>query len=115
MILIVLMLGYGVIGLLWTAVLNSFIAYFVNTYYSKDLINYSFNEQIVDILPIFLITCIMGISVLSFDKIINSDNVIVVFIQVILGITIYVVINRLIKSNELLEIEKLFKSIVGKR
>ena len=48
-------------------VLTSFIAYFLNSYYSANLINYPTSEQIKDILPTFLISfCSSGIHVGSF-------------------------------------------------
>ena len=47
-------------GLLWAAVLNSYIAYFINSYYSADLLSYSTFEQIKDITPIFIVSILMG-------------------------------------------------------
>ncbi|MBO3342222.1 lipopolysaccharide biosynthesis protein, partial [Clostridium perfringens] len=51
----------GVIALIWIMVVNSIISFFINSYYSKDIIGYSTIEQIRDILPILFMTIIMGI------------------------------------------------------
>lgn len=42
--------------MLWGSVLNSFVAYFLNSYYSADLINYPTVKQIKDILPTFCVS-----------------------------------------------------------
>ena len=47
---------YGIEYMLLGSVLTSFIAYFLNSYYSANLINYPTLEQIKDILPTFLIS-----------------------------------------------------------
>lgn len=43
---------YGIEYMLWGSVLTSFIAYFLNSHYSADLIRYSTIEQIKDVLPV---------------------------------------------------------------
>ena len=62
---IVVGIVYGIEYMLWGGVLTSFIAYFLNSYYSANLINYPTSEQIKDILPTFLIS-FSGIHVGSF-------------------------------------------------
>lgn len=47
---------YGIEYMLWGSVLTSFIAYFLNSYYSADLIRYSTIEQIRDVLPVFTVS-----------------------------------------------------------
>ena len=47
---------YSIEYMLWGSVLTSFIAYFLNSYYSASLIHYPTREQILDILPTFLVS-----------------------------------------------------------
>ena len=59
---IVVGIVYGIEYMLWGGVLTSFIAYFLNSYYSANLINYPTSEQIKDILPTFLISFVVAAS-----------------------------------------------------
>lgn len=50
----------GIEYMLWGSVFTSFIAYFLNSYYSASLINYPTIDQIKDILPTFLISLLVA-------------------------------------------------------
>lgn len=111
---IVLIFRLGIIYLLWGAVLNSYIAYFINTYYTKDLINYPIKEQLKDIIPSFIISSIMGLIVYWSGMILHLNNIVILIIQFIIGIVIYVLLNNVIKSEELTTIEILLKNLFNK-
>ena len=53
---IVLGVFLGIEFMLWGSVLTSFIAYFLNSYYSASLINYPTREQVKDIFPTFAVS-----------------------------------------------------------
>lgn len=57
---IIIGIRFGIIGLLWGMVFNSFFAYFVNSMFSAKLINYPATEQLLDIAPTFIHTLIMA-------------------------------------------------------
>lgn len=109
---IVLIFRLGIIYLLWGAVLNSYIAYFINTYYTKDLINYPIKEQLKDIVPSFIISVIMGLIVYWIGMTLPMNNIIILIIQFITGIIIYILLNKIIKNEELINIEILLKKIL---
>lgn len=111
---VVLTLKLGIIYLLWGAVLNSCIAYFINTYYTKDIISYPIYEQFKDILPSFISASIMGIMIYLIGIIMPVSKAIVIIIQVTLGIMIYILLNKIIKSEELSTIENLIKKLINK-
>lgn len=108
---IVLIFRVGIIYLLWGAVLNSYIAYFINTYYTKDLINYPIKEQLKDIIPTFIISGVMGLIVYFIGMILYLNNIIILVIQVAIGIIVYVLLNRIMKSEELATITNLLKNL----
>ena len=57
-----LMLGVFV-GIKWMlagSVVTSFVAYFLNSYYSADLVDYPTREQITDWLPTFLVSLLVS-------------------------------------------------------
>ncbi|MGI0107083.1 lipopolysaccharide biosynthesis protein [Salinimicrobium sp. WS361] len=53
---IFLIIPFGIYGLLWGQVVLSIIAYFVNAYYTQKFISYPLSTQLLDVLPIYLIT-----------------------------------------------------------
>lgn len=110
-----LALGFGINGLLLVAVLTSYIDYLINAYYSKELINYSIKEQVKDLFPIISISTLMGILVYLIGIVLPFNNMISLIIQIIIGITMYILQGKIIKSEELnmmLELLiKLFKRI----
>lgn len=111
---LVLIFKLGIIWLLCGSVLNSFIAYFINTYYTKDLINYPIKEQIKDILPSFIISMLMGTIVYYIGIILPLNNIIVLIIQILMGIIIYILVNKVIKNEELSTIVNLLKDFFNK-
>lgn len=111
---IVLILKMGILYLLWGAVLNSFISYFINTYYTKDLINYPIKEQIKDIIPSFIISFAMGILIYWTGVILPLSNILILMIQVTIGIVLYVLLNKIIKSEELYNIENMLKNLMNR-
>jgi O-antigen/teichoic acid export membrane protein len=69
-VIIFFSIQWGIYGLLYGSVLSSFIAFFVNTYYTGKLINYNSWEQVKDISPTILLSLIAGIVVYF---IVNTD------------------------------------------
>jgi O-antigen/teichoic acid export membrane protein len=61
LILIFISIRFGVYGLVWSSVVASILALFINSYYTGGLISYYLKEQIFDILPSFLTSIIMAI------------------------------------------------------
>jgi O-antigen/teichoic acid export membrane protein len=52
---------FGIYGLLYFQLIFSFLAYYINSIYSGKLINYSFREQIIDIIPILMVSALAGL------------------------------------------------------
>ena len=114
LIVIVLILKLGVMGLLWAAVLNSYIAYFINSYYSAELLLYSTKEQIKDIIPAFIASAIMAIVIYFSGAILPNNNIIKLIVQIIIGIVVYVGVCKIMKIEELETVSELLGSIFKK-
>lgn len=81
---------------------------FVNAYPNKKLLNYSFRQQMADILPSVWMSIIMAIIVYLFGKI--PLNAYISFgIQIILGVTIYFILSWITKNSELKYLINLIK------
>jgi O-antigen/teichoic acid export membrane protein len=93
----------GILGLLWGKVATSFIALYINCYYSGKFLNYSIWNQFKDLLPsIFLSTC-MGGFLWLFDAhlMVASGDFIRLLIGTSLGLTLYISIALIFKFEEL--------------
>ncbi|MCD8081360.1 MAG: lipopolysaccharide biosynthesis protein, partial [Bacteroides sp.] len=82
---------YGIEYMLWGSVVVSLFAYFLNSYYSARLIDYSTAQQVKDILPAFLISSFIAICMwgLSFF---DHPNLLLLILQLIVGFVLMIVI-----------------------
>jgi len=113
-ITIVMVFRLGIIALLWTSVVGSYIAYFVNSYYSAQLLSYSTKEQIKDISVIFTISILMGVLVYFTGIMISGNNFIKIFSQISIGLLSYIGLSKLFKIEELKTIYDLVHSLFKK-
>ncbi|MBO0991438.1 lipopolysaccharide biosynthesis protein [Bacillus sp. SD088] len=100
-------------GLIYAAIVSSFISLAINTYYSAREIDYSFFNQVKDMLPSLLLAGIMSIVVYLMSNIFNIYSV-NLLIQIISGILIYLVGSMLLRLKEFTIMIRMLKSI-GKR
>ena len=93
---------FGVIGLVWSSVITNYIALFINTHYSADMINYSGKKQFMDMVPTFVTSGIMFGFVYLFLKL--TPNLSAIFQIVIggaIGVILYLGMNKIIKTEPL--------------
>lgn len=94
-------LHLGIEGLLWAAVINSYLAFFINSFYSSELISYPVAEQIKDIYPVLFSSLIMAAGVMYLGKIFIAGNLLKITVQICLGIIVYLAVCRFLKVKEL--------------
>ncbi len=111
LIVFAILLDYGVIGLILAAIANSFISLFINTYYSSKEINYSFFQQIKDMLPSFVITIFMFLVVYKLDSIIQINILVDLFAQITIGVVLYLGLSWILRLDEFNIIKSLLKSL----
>jgi len=98
---------WGVIGLVYGQSFISIIALYLNTYYTKQIIGYSFLNQLKDIFPFFFMSVFIGICMKIF--IIFVDNIFIqLFVGSFLGVTLYATITILSNISEKAEVLKIF-------
>ena len=110
---IVVGIAYGIECMLWGSVLTSFIAYFLNSYYSANLINYPTGEQIKDILPTLLTSFVVA----AFMWSVSFWNISVYALLPIqlLGILLALFIYEKLHLDEYLEVKQLVLSVLKRR
>jgi len=65
-IFIILSLPYGIMGIAWSQVYYGVMGFLINAYFTGRYIGYGILRQIIDIIPILLLSVLMGFSVYSF-------------------------------------------------
>ena len=110
----ILFFRIGIIELIWTAVFNSYIAYFINSYFSAELLSYSTKEQIKDIIPIFIVSMLMGSLVYFSGPMLPDNNLVKIIAQIFIGVVTYIGISGIVKIEELKTVYDLIGSVFKK-
>ena len=100
--------------MLWGSVCTSLIAYFLNSYYSADLIDYPTKEQIKDILPTFLVSFATAAVMWSLT-LLSLSNWLLLPLQCLLGIALAVFIYECLHLPEYVEVKQLAFSILRRK
>ena len=82
------------IAIALTGIFTSLISCFVNMAPNKKLVNYSYFEQICDILPSFLASAAMLVCVLAV-QLLNLSPILTLLIQILVGVVVYVLISAI--------------------
>lgn len=86
-----------------TDAFTTIISFFINAYPNRKLINYTYQEQLRDILPNFIISILMIIPLFFLQYIINS-SLVLLFVQISLGIVIYILLSYITKNKSFMYI-----------
>lgn len=100
--------------MLWGSVCTSLIAYFLNSYYSADLIDYPTKEQIKDILPTFLVSFVTAAAMWSLT-LLSLSNWLLFPLQCLLGIALAILIYECLHLPEYVEVKQLAFSILRRK
>lgn len=82
---IIIGINYGIKMMIIAMIVNSFIAYYLNSYWSGRFIGYSMLDQIKDILPSFILASVVSIAVFFTGYFIVASPLITLSIQIIVG------------------------------
>jgi len=96
LIILAISLPFGVYAIAIGQVINSITSSFINAYPNKQLLNYSFKEQWLDIIPSLFISILMGAIVYQF-KYLKISELQIILLQVIIGVILYLLFAKLLK------------------
>ena len=94
--ILLLTMQFGVIAIALSGLIYSVIAAMFNSAPNKKLLGYSYMEQIKDILPSFMIALLMGAVVYPIS-LISMPTIVILFAQVLIGVSVYMVLSVLLK------------------
>lgn len=95
--------------MLWGSVITSLIGYFLNSYYSSNLILYSTKEQLKDILPTFVASLVVAFVMWTLS-LWDISVYVLLPIQVLTGILLGLFIYEKLHLDEYLEVKQLVLS-----
>ena len=110
---IIVTFRFGIMGLLYGQLASTVIAYFLNSFFSGQLINYSQWDQIKDLFPAFITALIMGGAMFFVGWIPVKNYLPKIVIQTLTGISVYYLISLFINSSELNEVTSISKNVLG--
>ncbi len=97
-IILIVSFCINIYAVAWGIVVYNFICIAINLYPCKKLLNYGVMEQIRDTAPYALLSAIMGFSIYSLS-LLNCPLVWLLVLQSVSGLTIYILLNALTKTN----------------
>ena len=111
-----LLLGvfFSIEYMLWGSVCTSLIAYFLNSYYSANLINYPTRDQVKDILPTFGVSFVTATAMWSLT-LLPLSNWLLLPLQCLLGIVLAILIYERLHLPEYQEAKQLAFSFLKKK
>lgn len=98
---------WGIKYMILGMIINSIIAYYFNSFFSGRLINYSLKEQVMDILPTFLLALLVSGIVYSLSFVFKMGNLPLLSIQVIVGVVLTLLLSEILKIKGYLEIKEI--------
>ena len=113
-LIIIFGIKLGMLGLMWTLVINAYIMYSVNLYFAKKLLNYTVKEQISDIYINVLICLISSLPALALSFL-ETNKFIIMGLQIISFIAVYIIICILSKYKTFFKSTELLLSYFLKR
>lgn len=106
---------FGIKTMIIGMIFNSFAAYYINSYWTGKLIDYSMVQQVKDILPSFLIASGMSLTVFMTGYILKTDYPLTLGLQLVLGIFLVFGFCELIKMPDYLHMKQIVIENVLKR
>lgn len=105
--IIVIGIFWGIKMMIVGMMVNTVVAYYLNSYWSGRMIGYSFIQQIKDIIPGFGLALVMAIVVFGIGLLLPFFPVWVLGIQLIAGIAFVLIVSELFKIKDYIYIKTL--------
>ena len=96
---------YGVMVMAYSLLVASLLSQIINTWPNRELLKYSYLEQLKDVLPNILLAVLMGICIYPIGYI-DVANSVKVALQIIAGIICYIILSETLKIDSYKWIKK---------
>jgi O-antigen/teichoic acid export membrane protein len=104
----------GITAMLIGMIILSFVAYFINSYYSGRFVSYPVREQIADILPSFILALAVSTVVFSLTFIPGIHATVLLLVQLTLLLILTVLLGKALRLEGYIEIRSIIVEKVPK-
>ena len=111
LLILLISLKFGVYAIAFGAFITSLISTIINSYPNTKLLNYSYKEQLADIMPSLMLSVVMGLVVYSVKLMVLSAWL-TLLIQVCVGVIIYMVLAQIFKIETSIYLFNTLKSVL---
>jgi len=98
----------------YSLLITTVIASFINAFPNSKLLNYTYKDQIVDMLPTMLLTAVMG-GIVYCVTLLPISEILMLIIQIPLGVVVYICLSKLAKIDSFDYILSMAKGFLNKR
>lgn len=113
LIIIIVSMQFGPIYMALGAIIGSLFSQIINSWPNRKLLNYKYIEQIMDIIPYIVLSVVMACAVYCIDFL-KLSNILTLFIQVPLGVIIYVGISWVLKIDSFTYCLSIAKKLINR-
>lgn len=110
-ILLLATMFISVEAMAYSLLASSLLSQIINSWPNKKLLNYSYLQQLKDIIPTLVLATIMGLIVFLFNFL-NLNVIIELILQVLVGATVYIIGSLLLKIDTLNFLLDTLKSLI---
>src|SRR5690554_2825047 len=104
---IIIGIFFGVKMMIAGMMVNTLIAYYLNSYWSGVKIGYSFKQQVKDVLPSFILALTMGIAVYFLGELLPFSYIVKLIIQILFGAIFVFVFCEITKFKDYIFVKEL--------
>lgn len=108
--IVVISIPFGIVFMCIGSVISSYLCLGINTYYTGKILSYGFKKQMKEISPSFIMSILMGGVVWFLVYFLNDISIYLqLFVGIITGITVYMLLSIIIKSEDFCYLLELVK------
>lgn len=104
---IIIGIAFGIKAMILGMIVNTQVAYFLNSYWSGKLINYPMKEQVQDVLPSFIVAVAMAGLVASIGRMLPFSNLSILLIQLLSGVMLVILIAEILRLDSYLLVKRI--------
>ena len=113
-VLLVSTMWFGVMVMAYSLLVSTLTSMIINSWPNKELLNYDFKEQMLDIFPSIALAVIMG-WIVSFIRFLHFPSGVTLLVQVPLGAFIYLIGSKILHLDSFEYLLEIAKSFVNKK
>lgn len=113
-ILLLSTMWFGVMVMAYSLLVSSVISQIINSWPNRKLLNYSYIDQLKDIVPSILLSVFMGVCIYPLC-LFHWPKILILFVQIVLGGVIYIIGSIILRLDSLQYLWKIISSILGKQ